>query len=260
MNPPTPWPPDMATGENPPDGAIIDYYLGAEVLRAWSRLKIVDSKGEVDRARSTATIRFRRSIRGIRTRRCGRGRRVCFAATPGHHRFLWDMQYPQVPGMSTGPDADEAVPHDTPAVSSAPWVMPGTLHGQADRRRQDPERADEGRMDPRVKTRRPISSSSSRSRRLYERLLQATAAIHEITVLREQLKARRPGSLRSLGSTDALEAKLRTPDRGGGGGGVAAEARGGAAVAATLNTVRTHWPVVRTHDPERRCGSDDSSG
>ena len=25
MNPPTPWPPDMATGENPPDGAVLDY-------------------------------------------------------------------------------------------------------------------------------------------------------------------------------------------------------------------------------------------
>ena len=28
MNPPTPWPPDMATGENPPDGAMFDYYVG----------------------------------------------------------------------------------------------------------------------------------------------------------------------------------------------------------------------------------------
>jgi hypothetical protein len=36
------------------------------------------------------------------------------------------MQYPQVPGMSTGPDADQAVPYNTPSVSTAPWVMPDT--------------------------------------------------------------------------------------------------------------------------------------
>ena len=34
MNPPTPWPPDMATGENPPDGAMIDYYVGPISSRA----------------------------------------------------------------------------------------------------------------------------------------------------------------------------------------------------------------------------------
>ncbi len=44
----------------------------------------------------------------------------------GHHRFLWDLRYPAVPGMSTGPDADQAVPYDTPAlVASSPFVMPG---------------------------------------------------------------------------------------------------------------------------------------
>ncbi len=46
MNPPTPWPPDMATGENPPDGAVLDYYLGPKTTGPVT-LEVVDSKGAV---------------------------------------------------------------------------------------------------------------------------------------------------------------------------------------------------------------------
>ena len=55
MNPPTPWPPDMATGENPPDGAMIDYYIGPNFSGAVT-LEVVDSKGEV-----VATLQQHRS-------------------------------------------------------------------------------------------------------------------------------------------------------------------------------------------------------
>ncbi len=46
MNPPTPWPPDMATGENPPNGAMFDYYVGPS-FNGVLTLEIVDSKGAV---------------------------------------------------------------------------------------------------------------------------------------------------------------------------------------------------------------------
>ena len=124
MNPPTPWPPDMATGENPPDGAIIDYYLGPKFYRR-GPLEIADSKGQV-----IARFNSNDPVPPLDPRYpdptlWARPPRVLSAA-PGHHRFLWDMQYPQVPGMSTGPDAEQAVPHDTPSVATAPWVMPGS--------------------------------------------------------------------------------------------------------------------------------------
>ena len=46
MNPPTPWPPDMATGENPPDGAMIDYYLGPNISGIVT-LEVLDTRGEI---------------------------------------------------------------------------------------------------------------------------------------------------------------------------------------------------------------------
>ena len=84
-----------------------------------------------------------------------------FSAAPGHHRFLWDMQYPQVPGMSTGPDEDQAVPHDTPSVSTAPWVMPGNYTVRLIAQGETYTQPLDVVMDPRVKTPIPSWSSSS---------------------------------------------------------------------------------------------------
>jgi photosystem II stability/assembly factor-like uncharacterized protein len=70
----------IGIGQNPPGGAIITYWLGRaqEVT-----LEIVDSKGVVVK---TATSRDRN------------GR----AATPGMHRFTWDMRYPDAHGIESG--------------------------------------------------------------------------------------------------------------------------------------------------------------
>ena len=119
MNPPTPWPPDMATGENPPDGAMIDYYVGPNFTGVLT-LEVTDSKGEViahinsDDPVPPLDPRYPDPVLWARPPRC------C-PMTAGHHRFLWDLRYPAVPGMSTGPSADEAVPYNTPAVRRLRW-------------------------------------------------------------------------------------------------------------------------------------------
>ena len=45
MNPPTPWPADFPATRNPPNGAVIDYYLGPQASGVVS-LEIADSKGQ----------------------------------------------------------------------------------------------------------------------------------------------------------------------------------------------------------------------
>lgn len=193
MNPPTPWPPDMATGENPPDGAMIDYYLGPKFSGVVT-LEVFDSKGEiVSRYNSNDPVPPLDPRYPVPTL-WARPPRVV-SATPGHHRFLWDMHYPAVPGMSTGPDADQAVPHDTPSVESSPWVMPGNYTVRliaAGKTQSEPLVVV---MDPRVKA--PLAELGeqfSTSRKIYDDMLKATAAIHEITVLRDQLKKSAPAA------------------------------------------------------------------
>jgi hypothetical protein len=95
-------------------------------------------------------------------------------------------------------------------------------------------------MDPRVKTTdAELQQQFDISKSMYDDLLHATSALHEITVLREQLKARSTEAPVAQ-SKDSIESKLdaiagaeRTGRGAGGGGG-----RGGPAGPPNLTTVR----------------------
>jgi hypothetical protein len=206
MNPPTPWPPDMATGKNPPNGAMLDYYLG-DSFKGPLALEVLDDKGDTILHVSSTDPVPPLDPRYPDPTLWARPPRVLMA-TPGHHRFLWDMQYAQVPGMSTGPDADMAVPHDTPQVSTAPWVMPGTYTVRITGGGQTQTAQFKVVMDPRVKT--PLADLQAQfdvSKAMYDNLLKMTSTLHEITVLREQMKAR--SNQAPVAEADkAIEAKL----------------------------------------------------
>jgi hypothetical protein len=93
--------------------------------------------------------------------------------------------------MSTGPDADQAVPHDTPAVPSSPWVMPGKYTVRLIAGGKTQTQPLTVMMDPRVKTSTAdLEAQFKISKRIYDDALKATAALHEITMLREQLKTK----------------------------------------------------------------------
>ena len=51
-NEPTPWPPELPAGENPPPGAILDYYLPADASGPVT-LEILDAAGKVVRSYSS---------------------------------------------------------------------------------------------------------------------------------------------------------------------------------------------------------------
>ncbi|WP_239461245.1 WD40/YVTN/BNR-like repeat-containing protein [Occallatibacter savannae] len=215
MNPPTPWPADFPATPNPPDGAVIDYYLGPGVTGVVS-LEIADSQGQtIARFNSNDPVppadpRYPDPIVWARPARV-------LSSASGHHRFLWNMQYPQVPGMSTSPDDDLATPHNTPPVSTAPWVLPGdysvrlTANGKT---RTEPLKIV---MDPRVKTSQAdLEKQFTAAKKMYEDLIKATAALHEISVLREQMEARKgqPVVGQSMPSIDSRLDAIAGPEHG----------------------------------------------
>jgi photosystem II stability/assembly factor-like uncharacterized protein len=238
MNPPTPWPPDMATGENPPDGAMIDYYIGPKFTGVLT-LEVRDSKGGL-----VAKIKSDDPVPPLDPRYpdptlWARPPRV-LSVEAGHHRFLWDLRYPAVPGMSTGPSADEAVPYNTPAVPSSPFVLPGTYTVRLMAGGKTLSEQFQVVMDPRVKTpATQLEEQFTVSKSIYDDALRATAALHEITVLREQLGAK-SAEPPVAAAGDSLESKLTKiaggrveGARGGGGGG-----RGGPTGPPNLTTLR----------------------
>ena len=219
MNPPTPWPPEMATGENPPDGAMIDYYVGPQFTGVLM-LEVRDAKGEVvTRVRSDDVVppldpRYPDPVLWSRAPRV-------LSTTPGHHRFLWDLRYPAVPGMSTGPSDDEAVPHDTPSVATSPFVLPGAYTVRLTAGGKTQTEPMTVVMDPRVKTSMADLEAQFRtSKSIYDDALRATTSLHEIMVLRAHLGAK--GAV-SAATGDTIESKLtkiagaqvEAPRRGG---------------------------------------------
>jgi len=216
MNPPTPWPADFPSTSNPPDGAVIDYYLGPHVSGVVS-LEIADSRGKtIARFNSNDPVPSP-DPRYPDPQVWERAPRI-FSAEPGHHRFLWDLQYPQVPGMSTSPDDDLATPHNTPQVSTAPWVLPGDYTVRLIANGKTLTAPLKVQLDPRVKTPLPeLEQQFTLAKRMYDDLMKATAALHEISVLREQLKARsgQPPVGQAAPSIDSRLDAIAGPEHGG---------------------------------------------
>jgi photosystem II stability/assembly factor-like uncharacterized protein len=206
MNPPTPWPPEMANGKNPPDGAIIDYYLGAKAGGPVT-LEIADGAGKLVRRYSSADVvadldpdypvplYWARQPRGL-------------SAEPGQHRFLWDMRYAPAPGIVSGPDAGQAVPGDTPSVPTSPFVMAGDYTVKLTAGGKTYTRPLKIVMDPRVKTAvADLQAQFDLSKQMYDGLVEVATGIDEIDVLRQQLKKQKPKG-ESEEAAEAFDKKL----------------------------------------------------
>ncbi len=119
----TPLPPEEPQGENPPDGAILDYWLGRPV-REPVVLEIRTEGGELVRAFSSAAPALEPDLAAIRVAPEWIAPPAALSAAPGAHRFVWDLRYaPPAAFDYSYPIA--AVPHRTPAIPQGPRVLPG---------------------------------------------------------------------------------------------------------------------------------------
>ena len=121
MNTDTPLPPDEPAGQNPPDGAIIDYYLKNNSTNEVT-LKIFDSAGNLVRRYSSHNKPYEMPevnvpLYWIRPQQI-------LSAEAGEHRFIWDMHYDPLNEEISFPMT--AIFKNTPPRINSPWVMPGT--------------------------------------------------------------------------------------------------------------------------------------
>jgi photosystem II stability/assembly factor-like uncharacterized protein len=152
----TPVPQEEPAGENPPDGAIIDYYLNGNPTSV--TLEITKEYPESPEGGRTAIAIYRKYSSNDTLYKIGdvniphywiRPQQI-LSAEPGHHRFTWDMKYTPLnvpPSYPIGANYMNTAPDQT-----APWVMPGTY---TVRLIVDGYRSNQTitiKMDPRVKT------------------------------------------------------------------------------------------------------------
>jgi len=123
LNPDTPLPPDEPAGENPPDGAMIDYFLVKDAAGPVT-IEIKDSKGASVRKYSSADAPDKYDPKKLRIPEYWIRPLQSVSTKAGMHRFLWDMHYTPVPDVE--PDYPmSATFRNTPPRSTSPWVAPG---------------------------------------------------------------------------------------------------------------------------------------
>ena len=108
----TPFPPEEPQAKNPPDGAVIDYYLKSpgEVT-----LEILDAKGAlVKKYSSTDRTQAARGPQAVADYWIAAPARL--TGNAGHNRFAWDLRY-AIPGQPESPFGRAA---------QGPLAMPGT--------------------------------------------------------------------------------------------------------------------------------------
>lgn len=202
MNTDTPLPPDEPGGENPPDGAVIDYHLGFEPSGAPVTLEIRDAAGQVVRRYSSADPipaidpMLAIPIYWVRPPQA-------LSSAKGMHRFLWDMHYPPVPGEKPSyPIA--AVYRNTAPDFTSPWVMPGKYTVVLNVNGNTYEQTLTVQMDPRVKTPvRDLAEQFRLSKQLYDTWVAFNVMTNQSNPISKQL-----ADLRSTAKTDEVKAQI----------------------------------------------------
>jgi hypothetical protein len=119
----TPVPVEEPAGENPPDGAILDYFLGVSPATPVV-LEIRDAQGAVVRRYASDDPPEARVEPLVVTANWARPA-LTLPRTAGHHRWVWDLRY-AAPPVSTREYPINAVPGRTPPAPEGPLVLPGT--------------------------------------------------------------------------------------------------------------------------------------
>jgi hypothetical protein len=169
----TPLPPEEPAGENPPDGAVLDYLLPAAAKRV--TLEILDSTGARVRLFASDDPVERIDPAGLPHPTYWIRPPQRLATGPGHHRFVWDLRHEPPPGVRRGYDI-AATYRNTPSDPAGPWVLPGQYRVRITADGVMREAPLDVRLDPRVRiTAEDLALQSRMSLRLLDAAKAAQA-------------------------------------------------------------------------------------
>ncbi len=204
----TPLPPEEPAGQNPPDGAMIDYWLKS-APSAPVTLEIVDAAGNTVRRFSSADKpepikekHFNVPTYWMRPART-------LSAAPGTHRFVWDLTYP-APEVLSRDYPISAIYHDTPLYPLGATVLPGSYTVKLTADGKTYSQPLEILLDPRVKAAAgDLRAQFDLDRKIADALHRDNEAVQQLRSLRKQLKSLQSGKPNPeiAKQLDTLEAK-----------------------------------------------------
>ncbi|HEY5085749.1 MAG TPA: hypothetical protein VII66_00185, partial [Gemmatimonadaceae bacterium] len=188
-NDPTPWPPEVPAGENPPPGGIIDYYLGSNVSGP-VKLDILDGAGKIVRSYASTDpvpnpdpaldpVAYNKVCQQTPSAaNCDLPLNwpappMVISTNEGMHRVSWDLHYNPVTAGAGGEGG--AVPHRTYAAANAPWAPAGEYTVRLTVSGKSYTQPLTLRLDPRVKTPAAgLAQLATLSREMYD----GAASVH----------------------------------------------------------------------------------
>jgi len=187
LNTDTPLPPEEPAGQNPPDGAVLDYLLRGPAAGAVT-LEVFDSGGHLVRRFASSDRPEAVDPREVPIPAYWIRPPQVLSGEAGMHRFVWDLRYPQ-PAALEHEFPISAVVHDTPRVPQGPLVLPGQYQVRLTAGGRTLTQTLTVKMDPRVKTlpsglEQQLNLASAIVRSLY----QDFTALRQVRALREGLK------------------------------------------------------------------------
>lgn len=151
MNTDTPLPQEEPAGENPPDGAVINYFLNEEAENI--KLEIFEGGDVLHPGKLIRTYTDKDSlykIPDVNIPHYWIRPQQLLSGKEGAHRFLWDMHYTPLNVPASYPIAAKYM-NTAPDVTS-PWVMPGKYIAKLTVDGKELFQSFDVKMDPRVKT------------------------------------------------------------------------------------------------------------
>ncbi|MGI8962215.1 MAG: VPS10 domain-containing protein [Bryobacteraceae bacterium] len=190
----TPLPPEEPVGQNPPDGAVIDYSIGDSSIGAGSgpvTLAIYDSKDRLVRRYSSeekpektdAELQNELTIPiyWVRPPRI-------LSGAAGMHRFVWDLRY-SPPKALHHEYPIAAINRDTPRTPLGPWVLPGAYTIKLTAAGKSHSQPLTVVMDPRTQTPpEELQKQLTLSSRLSNMMGEDYDALSQVRALREHVR------------------------------------------------------------------------
>jgi len=184
----TPLPADEPVGENPPDGAVIDYYLSKSGSGPLA-LEIRDAQGKLVRRYSSddkpeqTQAELEKQLIPLYWLKPEQ----VLSAESGMHRWIWDLRH--APPTSTLHEYPiSAVPHRTPRYPVGPLVLPGTYTVRLIANGQTQTAEISVKMDPRIKTTTArLSAQFDLAMQLATDVSRSSQAVSQARSVQEQL-------------------------------------------------------------------------
>jgi len=187
----TPLPPDEPGGKNPPDGAVIDYYLKT-ASTAPVTLEILDATGKTvrryastDKPLDLAAVAKQEPIPMYWVRVP-----QTLSAAAGMHRFVWDLHY-------TAPDSLDheypisAIVHDTPREPRGVRALPGSYTVRLTAGGKSYTHTLVLKMDSRIKAAaEELQAQFTTERDAVHGMNESAAALRKVQYVRGELKDR----------------------------------------------------------------------